>query len=149
MVSVIYQSAFNTFFAYNFMNSIGLHNLKIEGFDPFQFSVFGVIVVFCGLALIALYIILLPELLKLPSKLRKKRSPVTESSAAVSAEQKNSEKRVLLAIAVAFHMDQDFPEDDQKITWISHGDVGSAWQATGIAHGLSVRNHVHISRRRY
>lgn len=131
------------------LNNIGLHNLKIEGFDPVSFSIMGMLVVFCGLTVISLYILILPKILAFPSWLRTRKAASKTSDYSGQDALSDKEKEVILAISVAFHLDQDFPEEDQKITWKSHGDIGSAWQASGIAHGLAVRNHVHISRRRH
>jgi len=136
------------------LDKIGVHNLQIEGFDPVLFSILGMFIVFCGLSIISLYIVILPKILDLPAQYRRrkieKESKIQEDKGVSSEGSGNGfDHDMLIAIATAFHLDQDFPEETQKITWKSHGDVGSAWQTAGIAHGLAVRNHVHISRRRY
>ncbi len=130
------------------LEKISLSNFAIDGFNPVSFSLLGMMIVFVGLMIISLYIVLLPKILALPQLITKKQKQMIVDDQIKSNDCK-VDRNTLLAIAVAFHIDQDFPEDDQKLTWISHGDLDSSWMSTGIAHGLSVRNHVHISRRRH
>lgn len=130
------------------LHNIGVANFHLDGLDPFSFSLMGMLIVFVGLTFISLYIVALPKLLEIPVLLKRRKKSAGEGGTA-QENALDAEKQTLLAIAVAFHLDQDFPEENQMVTWKSHGDDESAWQATGIAHGLSVRNHVHISRRRY
>lgn len=129
------------------LKNIGLANFQLEGFEPVAFSLMGMLIVFAGLTLISLYIVALPKLLTLLARLRRGRRVAGGNGA--EPDLAAAEKEILLAVAIAFHLDQDFPENNQMVTWVSHGESESAWQATGIAHGLAVRNHVHISRRRY
>jgi hypothetical protein len=94
--------------------------------------------VFSGLIVISLFITILPRIANRPRK-----GAGGEETGSMDT---LAEKEVLLAIAVAFHLDQDFPEENEKITWKSHGDIPSAWQISGRAHGLSVRNHIRVHR---
>ncbi len=117
-------------------DKIGPSNFWIGDFDALSFSLCGILVVFSGLVVISLYIVVLPYILRL---FEAKKSVVS-----VSPEEQEqdvfAEKELLLAIATAFHLDQNFPEENQKITWKSHGDVDSPWQMSGKVHGLSQWN---------
>lgn len=132
------------------LNHIGLANLQITGFDPVFFSVLGMVIVFCGLVIISLYIFFLPKILNFASRCKKKikSKQVRDEDIAKKREAARSDE-ILVAIAAAFHLDQNFPEADQKITWLSHGLDASAWMATGIAHGVSRRHNLHITRRKF
>jgi hypothetical protein len=122
--------------------NIGFDKLFIGDFNSITFSLFGMILVFSGLIAISLFITVLPKIANRPRKSSLKGgSGGQESSMDILAE-----KEVLLAIAVAFHLDQDFPEENEKITWKSHGDIISPWQMSGRAHGLSVRSHIRVHR---
>lgn len=120
------------------LTHIGVDNLFLGDFNSITFSLFGMSLVFSGLIVINLFIILLPKIVNTP----RKRDTGTSSSSMDSLE----EKELLLAIASAFHLDQDFPEENEKITWKSHGDIETPWQISGRAHGLSVRSHVRSHR---
>lgn len=108
----------------------------VGDFNAITFSLFGMALVFSGLIVISLFITVLP-------KIANRQQKGTSDLNAVSMD-KMAEKEILLAIAIAFHLDQDFPEEYEKITWKSHGDIDSAWQMSGRAHGLSVRSHIRV-----
>lgn len=112
--------------------NIGLHNLNQPGFDALQFSLMGMGLVFGGLLIIAIYITLLPRLLKLgrpkPQQLKGKKA--TDSG---------EEEEVLLAIATALHLHNNFPDGDERITWKSHGDMESPWLVSGRMQSLTSR----------
>lgn len=114
---------------------ISFSNLITPEFNALVFSFFGMAMVFAGLIVISIYIALLPKVLALPSRLKKK-------SGKDNAESVSTEQDILLAIAIAFHLQQDFPEENEKITWKSHGEMDSPWKISGRVHGLSVRTHV-------
>jgi Na+-transporting methylmalonyl-CoA/oxaloacetate decarboxylase gamma subunit len=136
------------------LHHIGLTNFRTAGLDPVGFSIFGMAIVFCGLIIISLYIYFLPKLLGMASLFKKK---MTANSAAGKKIDEDISPRdaaireyeIITAIAAAFHLDQDFPEESQKITWLSHGLDESAWLSSGIAHGVSRRHHLHITRRKF
>lgn len=115
--------------------NIGFHNLNHPDFHALQFSLMGLGLVFAGLLIIALYITLLPRLLKLG---RRKPSPSAEKKTAAD---NNGEEEILLAIATAFHLHSNFPEGNERITWKSHGDLESPspWLVSGRMHSLSSR----------
>lgn len=114
---------------------VSLSNLITPEFNGVLFALFGMAMVFAGLLVISIYIVLLPKILALPAKFKKKAGKFQEDSA-------SREQEILLAIAVAFHLQQDFPEENEKITWKSHGDLESPWKISGRVQGLSSRTHV-------
>ena len=117
---------------------IGYSNLFTADFNAVTFSIAGMVVIFSGLVFISLYIVLLPSLLRFFERKGKHVKTPVETVEASDFQ----EKELLLAIAAAFHLHQNFPEENQKITWKSHGDVDSPWQMSGKVHGLSQRNLV-------
>lgn len=116
-------------------SNIGLHNLTHPGFDALQLSLMGMALVFGGLLIIAFYISLLPRLLQLTTPKPKEVIP-TENSA-----DDTREEEILLAIATALHLHNNFPDGDERITWKSHGDMESPspWLVSGRMHGLNSR----------
>ena len=120
-------------------SQISLANLQTADFDAVLFSLFGMSMVFGGLVVISLYIALLPQLLALPAKFRNRRK--IKDGKVAEAVSDLPDQDIMVVIATAFHLSQDFPEEQDKITWKSHGDLESPWKITGRVHGLSVRNH--------
>ena len=120
-------------------NHIGPANLFSGDFNAITFSIIGILLVFAGLTIISLYIVSLPWLLK---RLGKK--PAHQESVDKITQQQDTEqeKEILIAIATAFYLDQNFPEENQKITWKSHGDVESPWAISGRVQGMAQRTHV-------
>lgn len=116
------------------IDNINFSHLNTNGFDALQFSLMGMSIVFGGLVIIAVYIVLLPRLLDLLSQLNRKRKPEQPPST-----QYENEPEILLAIAAAAHLHLNFPEEDERITWKSHGDLESPWQVSGRMHSLGVR----------
>lgn len=112
--------------------NIGLHNLNQPGLDALLFSLMGMGLVFAGLVIIAIYITLLPRLLKLGSK-------ISQPSKAKNSADSNEEEEILLAIATALHLHNNFPDGDERITWKSHGDMESPWLVSGRMQSLSSR----------
>jgi len=121
---------------------INADNLFRADFNAITFSLFGLSLVFSGLIVISLFIIILPKLANSSKKSNSKGDAGSPDTVLDSL----AEKELLLAIATAFHLDQDFPEENEKITWKSHGDIATPWQISGRAHGLSVRSHVRTRR---
>jgi Na+-transporting methylmalonyl-CoA/oxaloacetate decarboxylase gamma subunit len=115
--------------------NIGFHNLTQPGLNALQFSLMGIGLVFVGLLIIALYITLLPRLLKLT--LHKQSSPAKTETASDN----DQKEEILLAIATAFHLHNNFPEGSERITWKSHGDMDSPspWLVSGRMHSLNIR----------
>lgn len=116
---------------------IGLANLFENGHNYITFSIMGMLIVFTGLSLISIYITLLPKILNLQQQLKagKKADPEAET-----ADVKDSE--LLLAIAVALHLDQTGGSSCEKITWKRYEDRESAWLTAGRMRGLAVRSHL-------
>lgn len=122
----------------NFPLNIGFENLFSADFNAVIFSLFGMGLVFSGLIIISLYILVLPKILSFFQ-----RSTITPEAGMPGENLENrDEKELMLAIATAFYLYQNFPEDNQKITWKSHGDVDSLWQISGRVQGMSQRSHV-------
>lgn len=113
--------------------NIGIHNFNQPGLDALQFSLMGMGLVFGGLLIIALYITLLPRLLKLGHP---KNPQKTGKNTASSAKE---EEEILLAIATALHLHNNFPDVEERITWKSHGDMDSPWLVSGRMHSLTSR----------
>lgn len=123
-------------------DQISFSNLYSADFDAVLFSLFGMSMVFGGLVVISLYIAILPKLLALPGRIKNWKNKNTDTS------KKNSEtvdQDILIVIAAALHLNQNFPEEQDKITWKSHGDLESPWKISGRVHGLSIRNHVGVN----
>ncbi len=118
------------------ISDISLSNLYQNEFDAINFSLFGMMFVFGGLIIIAVYIVLLPKLLDF---IKKKPHLATSGTSDLAI---SKEKEILIAIAAAFHLNQNFPEGSERITWKSHGDMESPWLVYGRAHGLSVRKDI-------
>ncbi len=112
--------------------NIGLHNLNQSGLAAVEFSLMGMSLVFCGLVIIAIYITLLPKLLKLGAP---KQQPLTTKTEASD----NVEEEILLAITTALHLHNNFPDGEERITWKSHGDMESPWLVSGRMQSLNSR----------
>ncbi|MCK5794007.1 MAG: OadG family protein [Anaerolineales bacterium] len=112
--------------------NIGTHNFTQPGLDALQFSLMGMGLVFGGLVIIAIYITLLPRLLKLGHA-----KPQQDKTSKDTT--KGEEEEILLAIATALHLHNNFPDGDERITWKSHGDMESPWLVSGRMHSLNSR----------
>ena len=116
---------------------ISLQNLFSRDFNAVSFSITGMLVVFTGLLVISIYITLQPSILALPDKLKKKKRAEKE----ISARGENdlfTDKELLIAIAVAFDLERNCPEENQKITWKPERRATvSAWQIGGQFQGVS------------
>ena len=121
------------------LGKMGFSNLFIGDFNALKFSIIGMLIVFCGLAFISIYITLLPKILALSGGKKKK-----------AAKKKGKEENgkgsplpeVLVAIAVAIHLDQTYADDNRRITWQRHGEPASPWQAAGRIRAIAVRSHL-------
>ena len=119
---------------------IGLANLFENGHNYLTFSIMGMMIVFAGLAFISIYIVLLPKILNLPNKIKEERKEKKEKAATVLTDTKDSE--LMLAIAVALHLDQTGGGNKEKITWNRREDSVSSWLTAGRMRGLAVRSHL-------
>ena len=122
-------------------SNIGIHNLNQPGLDALQFSLMGMSLVFGGLVIIAIYITLLPRLLKLSK-------PKPKPSKSLQTSDNDKEEEILLAIATALHLHNNFPDGDERITWKSHGDMESPWLVSGRMQSLTVRKSTNTWNRR-
>ena len=116
--------------------AISFKNLITADFNAISFSILGLLMVFSGLIFISFYITVLPKLLALPNFFKKKK--VLQEP--LENEKNGEDEDTLLAIAIAFHLSQEFPDENEKITWKSHGDIESPWKMSGRVHGLAVRS---------
>ncbi len=121
---------------------ISLANLTSPDFDAVLFSLFGMAMVFAGLVVISVYIALLPTLLTLPGRLKKM---FRKREVVAIADSRPADQDILIVVSAAFHLSQNFPEEQDRITWKSHGDLESPWKISGRVHGLSVRNQVGVN----
>lgn len=113
-------------------SNIGLHNIQQPGFNALQFSLMGIALVFAGLLIIAIYILLLPKLLAIGT-------PKQQRNTGKEKKDQLQEEEVLIAIATALHLHDNFPEGEDRITWKSHGDMESPWLVSGRLHSLNIR----------
>ncbi len=121
----------------SFFSFISFSNLVSPEFNAIYFSLFGMAMIFSGLVIISLYVVFLPKILRLPASLKNNRRPKAEQRVEQDEAQKSEE--LLLAIATALYLHQDFPEEQERITFKSHGDLDSPWKISGRVRGLSMR----------
>jgi len=124
-------------------NQMGFANLFENGHNFILFSLMGMMIVFAGLSFISIYITLLPKILSLPQKFKTEKHTRNEGDSqpeTVAEDMKDSE--LLLAIAVALHLDQTSGSSYEKITWKRYEAGESAWLTAGRLRGLAVRSHL-------
>jgi Na+-transporting methylmalonyl-CoA/oxaloacetate decarboxylase gamma subunit len=119
---------------------ISFANLFENGHNYVTFSIMGMLIVFAGLSFISIYISLLPKLLNLPQMLKSGRTEKRERKANGAGTIEDTE--LLLAIAVALHLDQTGGSSHEKITWQRYEDRESSWLTAGRMRGLAVRSHL-------
>jgi Na+-transporting methylmalonyl-CoA/oxaloacetate decarboxylase gamma subunit len=119
------------------LSNIHWDNLFANGQNFISFSMMGMAIVFVGLTIISIYIVLLPKILNLPQTLAERKESEQEESSPAG---KNDE--VMLAIAVALHLDQTNIGGLEKITWERGADLESAWLTAGRMRSLAVRSHL-------
>ena len=56
------------------LSNMGLNYLFENGHNFITFSVMGMLIVFCGLSIISIYIILLPKILGVPSRIKEEKA---------------------------------------------------------------------------
>ncbi len=108
--------------------NISWGNLFQGDFNALTFSVLGISVVFGGLILISLYIAALPKVLAL---LQRDKSKKTQAQTMIKADPKdveNSDQEIMIAIALALHMDQNYGEQNQKFTWDLSEQTDRSWK---------------------
>ena len=120
------------------ISNISWDNLFENGHSFINFSIMGMLIVFCGLSIITIYIMLLPKILNLPKLLR----PVKKTEKAENGSPSAKDHELLLAIAVALHLDQTSSGSSDKITWKRYSESESAWLTAGRMRGLAVRSHL-------
>jgi len=119
---------------------ISFANLFVNDHNFVTFSIMGMLIVFVGLSFISIYITLLPKLLNLTQKRNTGRKEKKEDSGSSVIDTKDTE--LLLAIAVALHLDQADGSSYEKITWKRHDEHESSWLTAGRMRGLAVRSHL-------
>jgi len=119
---------------------ISFANLFENGHNYITFSIMGMLIVYAGLSFISIYIFLLPKILNLPQVLTASKKSKKEANGVESIDTKESE--LLLAIAVALHLDQAGGPNNEKITWKRHEGRESAWLTASRMRGLAVRSHL-------
>ena len=124
---------------------ISFANLFGNGHNYITFSIMGMLIVFAGLTLISLYIALLPKILNLPHILHAGRTGKKEECQVQAPAAHEFE--LLLAIAVALHLEQTDRANYEKITWKRHEDRESGWLTAGRMRGLAVRSQLPDCRR--
>ena len=120
------------------LNNIGWDNLFENGHRFISFSIMGMLIVFCGLSIITIYITLLPKILKLPKMFSAKQEAENTESGSLP----DRDQEILLAITVALHLDQTKNGSTEKITWKRYSESESAWLTAGRMRGLAVRSHL-------
>ena len=119
---------------------ISIFNLFENGHNYIIFSIMGMLIVFAGLSFISIYIALLPKILALPQKLMTGKEEKKVVPEIKSVDAKDSE--LLLAIAVALHLEQESSSRFEKITWKRYEVRESAWLTAGRIGNLAVRSHL-------
>lgn len=120
---------------------------NVGGFDAVHFSMMGMAIVFGGLTLLAIYIALLPRIMRgffwLKSRLQ-----------SVLADKQNAEDvtggidaDTLLAVATALHLEQASADDNRKITWQRHDLWDSSWQRAGRFDAMNNQGRILTPRR--
>ena len=119
---------------------ISFANLFENGHNFITFSIMGMLIVFIGLSIISIYIALLPKIINLLQILQKEKGEIKEDRKVEMAD--TSESELLLAIAIALHLEQTGGTSFERITWKRHEDRESAWLTTGRMRGLTLRGHL-------
>jgi Na+-transporting methylmalonyl-CoA/oxaloacetate decarboxylase gamma subunit len=122
------------------LDHISFANLFANGHNFIAFSIMGMLIVFVGLSFISIYITLLPKLLNLPQTLKEGEREKKVDAGPETEETKDME--LLLAIAVALHLDQTSGSDSERITWKRYEDRESSWVTAGRIKGLAGRSNL-------
>lgn len=124
------------------LNNIGWNNLFENGYNFINFSIMGMLIVFCGLSIISIYIVLLPKILELPKRIMLQKATKEQKGEDSEEPLPDHAPEILLAIAVALHLEQTNTGSFEKITWKRFGGPDSAWLTAGRMRGLAVRSHL-------
>ena len=126
-----------------------LSSLVGTRFNALEFSLVGMVVVFLGLGVIAIYIALLPKLLLLASHLKSRALPTARPVDGTPADDTGEplDTETLLAVAVALHLHQFSSHDNSKITWKRHELWDSSWQRAGRFEAMNLHGRLSPPRR--
>ncbi|MBW2466059.1 MAG: OadG family protein [Deltaproteobacteria bacterium] len=124
------------------LNNIGWSNLFENGYNFISFSIMGMLIVFCGLSIISIYIMLLPKILEFPKRFISQKTTKKQKGGYPEEPLPGQDPELLLAIAVALHLEQTNTGSFEKITWKRSGEPDSAWLTAGRMRGLAVRSHL-------
>lgn len=122
------------------LTNMGWSNLFADGHNFISFSFLGMLIVFFGLSIISIYIVLLPKILKLPKLIKSKK--VAKQKERETGPLSVQDHELMLAIAVALHLEQTQIGEFERITWKRFGEPDSAWLTAGRMRGLAVRSHL-------
>ena len=110
-----------------------MDRLIFGNFNALTFSLVGLLIVFSGLLIIALYITALPHVLHfLEFGFAKKKA---EPKKDILSEQE-IEEEIVLAVMVAFRLHNLGGFDEQKVTWQRHQGAKSSWDISRRADNL-------------
>ena len=123
---------------------MGVENLFSKGLNGFVFSLMGMTIVFSGLAIICLYVAILPGILDFLKKIKKiitqKTKPSKQNGLKKSQlENDSNEIDIMMAIAAAYHLEESMMADNQKITWKKGDESGHDWKMAGKMKSFSMR----------
>ena len=122
------------------LHHMSFANLFNNGHNYITFSIMGMLIVFAGLSFISVYIILLSKILNRPGMQHSGRNSLKDTAGAGTVAADTTE--LLLAIAVALHLDRTGGGGGEKITWPRHENRESPWLTAGRMRGLAVRSHL-------
>ncbi|MBU0675410.1 MAG: OadG family protein [Proteobacteria bacterium] len=123
----------------NFLSKISFDNLFSADLNAISLSIIGMSIVFAGLSIISIYVALLPKILAIPGKIRKRRFAAKTT---LPAGDNPTEAEVMLAIGLALHLDSFSSGENLRITWNRADEGVSSWQAAGRIRGTAVRSHL-------
>lgn len=124
-------------------------SLALPGFNALEFSLVGMVVVFLGLGVIAIYITLLPKALFWAAHLKNRTLPAARPVSGEEADQpgRQLDTETLLAVAVALHLHQFSSHDNRRITWKRHELWDSSWQRAGRFEAMNLHGRLTPPRR--
>ncbi|MCK5882673.1 MAG: OadG family protein [Bacteriovoracaceae bacterium] len=126
--------------------NISWDNLFIGDFNALTFSILGVSVVFSGLILISLYIAVLPKVLAFFEIDHSKKNANSGMVNADPKEAESNDEEIMIAIALAIHMDQTYGEQNQKFTWDENAPSDRSWKQAMHGEVLASRQNLPLRR---